>query len=119
MPNTECIPYINDLYLEIQILKAIKQNDKCDIDNINKQIKEKENILIRCRNNLEKLSNNQIYYKLYLNLLNGLTPSQSVEKVAQDNYLQGIKPSSVSKIWEYYKKMKKMIEISQTGVKRE
>jgi len=104
----DCIKYINDLQLEIKMLEDLKNNS--NTEDIDKKIKNKKDILEKCKANLEKLSFNQIYYKLYLNILNGLTPSKAVETVAESNYLNDIKPCSVASIWEYYKKMKKIIE---------
>ena len=60
--------------------------------------------------NLSKLSNNQIEYKLYLKMLNGKTASQAVSEVADENYMNDIKPSSLSSIWVYYKNMQKIIK---------
>lgn len=108
----DCIPYINDLQIEIQILKDVKANGNCDIEIIEKKIEEKEQLLNTCRINLNKLSNNQICYKLYLYMLDGLSPSQAVKKIADENYKNDKKPTSVSIIWEkYYKKLKKMIKL--------
>ena len=104
----DCIKYINDLQLEITMLEDLK--NKSNEEDINKKIEIKKDRLQKCKINLEKLSSNQIYYKLYLNILNGLTPSKAVETVAENNYLNDIKPCSVASIWEYYKKMKKIIE---------
>ncbi len=105
----DCIPYINDLNIEINILKDVKANGKCDIDEINKQIEEKENLINKCKENLSKLSVNSIEYRLYLKILNGVKPSRAVEEIANENYLKDITPATPSKIWEkYYKKIKKI-----------
>ena len=104
----DCIKYINDLQLEITMLEDLKNNS--NTEDIDKKIKNKKDILEKCKANLEKLSFNQIYYKLYLNILNGLTPSQAVDKVAEDNYLNDVKPTAPSNIWKYFKKMKKILK---------
>lgn len=104
----DCIKYINDLQLEITMLEDLK--NKSNEEDINKKIEIKKDILQKCKDNLEKLSFNQIYYKLYLNILNGLTPSQAVDKVAEDNYLNDVKPTAPSNIWKYYNKMKKILK---------
>lgn len=104
----DCIKYINDLRLEITMLEDLK--NKSNEEDINKKIEIKKDILQKCKDNLEKLSFNQIYYKLYLNILNGLTPSQAVDKVAEDNYLNDVKPTAPSNIWKYYNKMKKILK---------
>ena len=104
----DCIKYINDLQLEIEILENLKDNS--NNEDIENKIKAKKAILKKCKENLEKLSFNQIYYKLYLYILNGLTPSQAVDKVAEDNYLNDVKPTAPSNIWKYYTKMKKILK---------
>lgn len=106
----DCIPYINDLKVEIQILNDVKTNFEGDTSNIDEKIKEKEKLIEKCKDNLSKLSKNSIEYRLYLNILNGLTPTKAVEKVANENYENDIKPSSVDRIWRnYYKKIKKFL----------
>lgn len=110
----DCIKYIDDLGIELNILSDLKENriiNNQDYSDLDEQIKEKKDLIEKCKNNLEKLSCNQIYYKLYLNILNGMTPSKAVEKVADDNYKNGVKPTDISTIWtNYYKKMKKIIK---------
>lgn len=85
----DCIPYIKDLLTEIDVLKQINDGDA----EITKKIKEKEALIEKCKKSLEELSNNKIEYRLYLKILNGLKPSKAVEEVANENYLNGIKPT--------------------------
>lgn len=107
----DCIPYINDLQIEINILKDIKQEGNCDSDSIDKKIKEKENLIQNCKENLSKLSINSIEYRLYLKILSGLKPSKAVEEIANENYKNNKKPFAPSKIWKnYYPKVKKIIK---------
>lgn len=107
----DCIPYINDLQIEINILKDIKKNNKCDVNLIDNQIKEKEILIEKCKNNLKLLSNNQICYRLYLAILDGMTPSKAIEKISNENYQNGIKPVDIGTLWKkYYKKVKKVLE---------
>ena len=106
----DCIPYINDIYVEIKILQDVKKGGNCDIQAIDKKINEKEQLLERCKENLSKVSCNKICYRIYLKMLNGLNASKALEEVAQENYHNGIKPTSVSNLWAYYKKMKKMLK---------
>ena len=101
----ECIKYINDLNIEISMLEDVKKGGLCDIDEIDKI----KNILEKCKTNLSQLSDNQICYRLYLKMLNGFTPTKAVEKVAEENYLNDVSPSAVSKIWDYYRKLKKIL----------
>lgn len=104
----ECIPYIEDLKLEIETLKLIRtEENKYEIDN---KIKKKENLIKQCKENLENLSSNQICYRIYLKLLDGLTPNKAVEKVAEENYLKDLKPNTRNGVWNYYKKMKKILK---------
>ena len=106
----ECIKYINDLETEIQILKDLKGNINCDSFEIDEKIKNKEQLIENCKKNLSKLSDNQICYRIYLHMLNGLNPSKAIEKVAEENYANNVKPTSICVLWEYYKKIKKMIK---------
>lgn len=105
----DCIPYINDLQVEIKILKDIKANQNCNTNEIDKKIQEKERLIDICKNNLSKLTINSIEYRLYLKILNGKSPTKAVEEVAEENYLNDIKPSSIRPIWEKYKNMKNII----------
>lgn len=107
----ECIKYINDLELEIKILKDLKGNIDCDISEIDEKIKAKEQLIEKCKDNLSKLSDNQICYRIYLHMLNGLNPSKAIEKVAEENYVNDVKPSSTQSLWLYYKKIKKILKL--------
>lgn len=106
----DCIPFINDLQIEIKILQDVKKGGNCDVEAIEKRIYEKEQLLKKCKENLSKVSNNKICYRIYLKMLNGLNASKALEEVAEENYKNGIKPTSVSNLWTYYKKMKKMLK---------
>ncbi len=108
----DCIPYINDLNVEIEMLKEALQdcNNEKEYQNIINIIKSKEDKLQKYRTNLSKLSNNKIEYRLYLAILNGLTPSKAVEKVANENFMNQVKPSSVVGVWNYYYKLKEIIK---------
>ncbi|MEI3530122.1 MAG: hypothetical protein V8Q75_03485 [Bacilli bacterium] len=106
----DCIPYINDLQTEIDILKDVKSVNKED-KIIEIKIKEKEELLNKCKENLAKLSKTKIEYRLYLKIINGMTPSKAVKEIADENYKNGIKPTDVTYIWKnYYKKIKKFIK---------
>lgn len=108
----ECIKYINDLTIEISILEDIKNNcnDILKNNEITNTLNIKKEQLEDYKNKLNKLSNNQICYRLYSKILNGESLTKAVESVAEENYLNNIKPNSVSAIWRYYKKMKKYLE---------
>lgn len=106
----DCIPYINDLQIEIQILKDVRANGNCDIEQIDNQIKTREDLIDKCKANLAKLSDNKIEYRLYLSILNGLNPNKAVEKIANENYYSNIKPNSISGVWNYYIKMQKKLK---------
>ncbi len=116
--NIICIKYINDLELEIKILEDIKQNSKCDIVEVENQILDRKLLLEKCKENLSKFSKNKICYRLYLNILNGMTPSKAVEKVAEENLINGIKPTDFTHIWKkYYQKVKKVINTKENTIK--
>lgn len=105
----DCIPYINDLQLEINMLKDIKGSN--NDEHIEKQIKEKTELLEKCKNNLAKLSGNKIEYRMYLKLLEGKKASQIVAEISDENYKNNIKPASLDRLWKvYYKNLKKMIK---------
>jgi len=108
----ECIKYINDLTIEISILEDMKNNyaDVSKINEITETLNNKKNQLQEYKDKLNKLSNNQICYRLYSKILNGESLTKAVESVAEENYLNNVKPNSVSAIWRYYKKMKKYLK---------
>lgn len=102
----DCIPYINDLLIEIDILEKLNNNNP----KIVSKISEKKKILAECKNNLNKLSSNKIEYRLYLKILEGKKPSKAIEELADENYTNGIKPTDISTLWtNYYKKIKKYL----------
>lgn len=108
----DCIPYINDLKIEIDLLEELKNHEtneakKSDMIDL---INFKKDLITKCKDSLSKLSNNQNCYRIYLNILNGLKPTRAVEKVADENYYNNLKPTSVSKMWNYYKKMKDLLK---------
>lgn len=105
----DCIPYINDLILEIKILEDIKKDASCDIEKINNQINAKKQLVEQCKSNLSKLSKNKIEYRLYLYILNGLKPTKAVKKIADENYINDITPADVSSIWRKYQKMNEIL----------
>lgn len=108
----DCIPYIKDLQLEIQILKDVKANGNCDVSKVEKQINDKQLLIEKCKDNLSKLSDNQICYRIYLNMLNGMSVSKSIDKVAEENYMKGITPGEPSAIWKYYyPNLKKILNV--------
>ena len=105
----DCIPYINDLLIEIKMLE--------ELDSSNPEIKGK--ILIKkVKENLSKISVNSIEYRIYLKMLNGLTPTRAINEIATENYEKDIKPAEESIIWKkYYKNLKKMLNSSESPVK--
>lgn len=109
----DCIKYINDLKVEISMLRELKENrieDNQDCSEFDEKIQKKENLISRCKENLRNLSDNQICYRIYLAILDGLSPSKAIDKIASENYIKGIKPMDTSTLWEnYYKKVKKII----------
>lgn len=108
----ECIKYINDLEIEIKILEDLKGNIDCDEKEIEEKINRKRGILERCKENLSKLSDNQICYRVYLNILNGMSVSKAIEKVAEENLYNDVKPTTPEAIWKfYYPNLKKILKV--------
>lgn len=103
----DCIPYINDLQIEIAILNKIADGD---ID-VKRKIKEKQETIEMIKENLSKISINSIEYRLYLKILNGKTPTQAVNEIADENFNNDIKPNGTTQIWKYYNKIKKIIKV--------
>lgn len=103
----DCIPYINDLLIEIDTLEKINNNNP----EINNKIEKKRELIEQCRDNLSKLSMNSIEYRLYLKILNGKTPTQAVNEIADENFKNDIRPNGTTQIWKYYKKIKKIIKV--------
>lgn len=101
----DCIPYINDLLIEIDMLKKL---DNGDVE-IKHKIFQKEKIIDECKKNLSKLSNHKIEYRLYLYILEGLNPTKAVKKIADENYINDISPMDVSSIWRKYQKMNEIL----------
>ena len=111
--STDCIPYIQDLKLEIEILKNVRNmtQKKETIKLLEKKIKEKEQLILKCREILKKISNDQICYRIYVNILSGLSINKSIAKVANENYFNNIKPTSERAIYKkYYPKLKKILK---------
>lgn len=103
----DCIPYINDLQIEIAILNKIADDD---ID-VKRKIKEKQETIEMIKEDLSKISINSIEYRLYLKILNGKTATQAVNEIADENFNNDIKPNGTTQIWKYYNKIKKIIKV--------
>lgn len=103
----DCIPYINDLQIEIAILNKIADDD---ID-VKRKIKEKQDTIEMIKEDLSRISINSIEYRLYLKILNGKTPTQAVNEIADENFNNDIKPNGTTQIWKYYNKIKKIIKV--------
>lgn len=101
----DCIPYINDLLIEIDTLNNLNSDGK-----LNSLIETKKKLLQKCKDNLAKLSDNKIEYRLYLKIINGINPSKAVEEIACENYTNDIYPSSIASIWRIYRNLKKNIK---------
>ena len=52
----------------------------------------------------------EICSRLYSKINDGKKPTVAVTEVAEENYFNNVKPSSLSSIWRYYIKLKKNIE---------
>ena len=104
----DCIPYINDLLTEIDILKSFSDTDEERI----KKIQEKESLVEIIKSNLSKFSKNSIEYRIYFYYLSGMSISKAISKVADENYENDIKPFTERAIYKkYYKNLKKYIKV--------
>lgn len=103
----DCIPYVNDLLNEINILKQVDDTN----EKIKNKITEKEEKIKIIKENLSKMSVNSIEYRLYLKILNGKTPTQAVNEIADENFASDIRPNGTTQIWKYYKKIKKILKV--------
>ncbi len=103
-----------DVVWTIEDLKRLKQfyekeyertqntSFQLKLEEIHKYLSDYEHILEHLGSSIE--------LRLYKYINNGLSVTKAVEKVAEENYLQDKKPVSTSKIWLYYKNLKKIIE---------
>lgn len=110
--GNDCIPYLNDLHQEILILSNIKEYGNCNNEEIDKKIQEKQELINKCKENLSKMSNNSIEYRLYLKLLNGISPTKAIQEIAEENYINDTKPTNESYIFRTsYEKIKKLLKV--------
>ena len=75
-----------------------------------KNIDEKINYLQDLKNtycsNLEKMDG--IEYRIYAYIIKGFNPTKAIKKVAEENYLNDIKPATEMGLMPYYKNVKKI-----------
>ena len=90
----DCIKYITNLETEIKVLEDIKIDTDCDVQEINEKINRKRAILNRCKKNLENLADDEICYRIYVYLLDGMSATKAIEKVAEENFFKNIKPAT-------------------------
>ena len=90
--------------------KFIRGNKKM-LRMIKRKIKEKQETIEMIKEDLSKISINSIEYRLYLKILNGKTPTQAVNEIADENFNNDIKPNGTTQIWKYYNKIKKIIKV--------
>ena len=48
--------------------------------------------------------------RLHSKINKGVRPTHAVEQVAEENYINDVKPNSISSIWRYYIKLKKVLK---------
>ena len=109
---TDCIPYLRDLKLEIDTLEHLSKTTNKNLTQINEQILEKKETMLKCVNNLEKLSSYNIETRIYLYMLSGMSVSKAISKVADENMMNNRKPADTSTIWKYYyPKLKKILNV--------
>lgn len=115
----ECIKYINDLKIEIDMLNDTLNDcrDEREYKNITRILASKNELMKKYKDNLEKLSDNQIEYRIYLKMLNGLSPTKAIKEVSDENYENGTSPTDITTIWKnYYSNLKKIIKPSEKPV---
>lgn len=107
------IPVIENLRIEIGILEKIRDSSTKpkEICTLNQQISIKSKVLNECLYKLSNMPQNTVEYRLYTKLINGMNPSKAIEEIAEENYIDNIKPTSSRAIWDIYnKKIKKILK---------
>lgn len=108
----DCVKYINDLAVEIEILKELRDGLDSNQTELEERIRRKTLILENCQKNLEKFSEDKICYRIYVKILNGYSLSKAIDKVAEENYINNVRPCHPYTIWKnYYPKMKKILKV--------
>ncbi len=90
-------------YYEMEYHRTNNSKFQNNLDEIEAYLNEYNKILENIENSTE--------LKLYKYLNLGLSPSKAVEKVATENYLKDLKPSSIPQCWRYYKKLSKKLKM--------
>ena len=110
----DCIPYINDLLIEIKILKELNCNDP----KILRMIDDKNRKIDKIKKILSQISQDSIGYRIYLKMLNGKSVTKAINEIANENHANNTKPSEETIIWKkYYKNLKKILKSSESPVK--
>ena len=102
---------IKDVEVELSVLKKelnrlkekITDIDELKIKTLKFEIKKLNDLVEDYVNKLDQLEDisARIYYKI---VYEGINVTSAITKIAEENYIKDIKPSSVSRLWEYYKK---------------
>ena len=59
---------------------------------------------------VNNITANEIYCRLHSKINKGVRPTHAVEQVAEENYINDVRPNSLSSIWRYYIKLKKALK---------
>ena len=89
----------------------IKIRDDDYIKKINEKLEKLEREIVTLEDTKEKYINtlyklDGIEYRLYTNILKGYNPTNAIEKVGEENYLRGTKPTTRNGLLPYYYKIK-------------
>lgn len=102
MKDIDC--KLNIFYKERE--RLARDENKFQLDKVNTEIDRLEGLRKKYIDNLSKMDG--IEYRLYSYILQGYNSEKAIEKVGEENYLNGVKPTSRTRIIPYYKKIKNL-----------
>ena len=109
LPSTDFSKPVIDGYKKSEIkIKDDEYIKKLEdkISRLDKEITYLEDKKKTYYDNLSKMDG--IEYRLFSYMMQGIKPTKAIEKVADENYLKGIKPATERGIIPYYKNVKKI-----------
>ena len=89
--------------MKIEYERTQNEEFKKNIDEIVKYLDEYNEIIDKLESSIE--------IRIFKYLIKGYSPTKTVNKIAEENYLNGLKPISLTSIWGKYKKVKKFIKL--------
>ena len=105
---------INDIDGKLKLFnlekeRISKNKPNIRLDEINKEISTLEATKRQYMDILSQMDG--IEYRLYSYLLRGFNVTKAIDKVAEENYLNDIKPATKQGILPYYKNMRKICKL--------